>query len=291
MRRLASASVFAAIIGVALSGCGVGQDVRDAVSPPHAEEFIALSADMTGFVAKLVADPSDREALEHASDITPELVTEAVGYEFGEGVTLAEIDDRESMMALCFTGPENTYATVTLGDYYARRTFGTGGCDYEKGLLVTETDEPIVTGVDTSLKSDAKNVAVAVETWLTDHPREKVKIDDKFVADNGVILSEGNHIGGYESSAGDYSLCVLNADSGHYVTYSAAEMGLGGIGTDGSCKELPADPAGGTSDATEGIVTNLNGEVTTGQNYADVVPLDMFGDTLATLVAMQDLEE
>ena len=94
-------------------------------------------------------------------------------------------------------------------------------------------------GVDSSLKSDVKNAATIVETWMTDNPSDAVPAET--VTDgaagletgplNGFKASDGNNVDVVAGSkVGTYCLFAENAGStkgeGNYIAYFSAGGGL-----------------------------------------------------------------
>ncbi|WP_308194142.1 prepilin-type N-terminal cleavage/methylation domain-containing protein [Nocardioides sp. SR21] len=93
-------------------------------------------------------------------------------------------------------------------------------------------------GVDSSMKSDLKNAATSVETWMTDHPTDKVT-DTTLAAEatgaagsplEGFTSSDGNAIV-LENGAtiGSYCISVINpasSDSAKYLLYKSEAGGL-----------------------------------------------------------------
>ena len=71
-------------------------------------------------------------------------------------------------------------------------------------------------GVDASLKSDLKNAATAVETWITDHPQTAITGQTVAAAASGTVDSE---MGGFKSSPGNTVQLVANTTAGNVGAY------------------------------------------------------------------------
>jgi len=89
-------------------------------------------------------------------------------------------------------------------------------------------------GVDAGLKSDVKNAATTVETWMVDNPSSAVVADTAGDATAGVLddfsTSEGNTVSVAPGTAvGTYCIEAINGASSvpaEYVTYDSENGGL-----------------------------------------------------------------
>ena len=93
-------------------------------------------------------------------------------------------------------------------------------------------------GVDASMKSDVKNAATSVETWIVDNPT--LKVPDTLVA-AGAAGAAATPLDGFKASAGNaiklensaalgtYCISAINSGSStpaSYITYLSASGGL-----------------------------------------------------------------
>lgn len=161
---------------------------------------------------------------------TPDAAAQRYGDVLSDGVRIADIDPGgkhgEDGLRFCLTGAEGTYFTFAALEgpdgMVLRRTYGTGACDYGTGDIVGEADLGPMRrrGVIESLRSDTMDVAVAVETWATDHPGRLPATTGPLFKDYGLTLSEGNAITRYTVAAdGTYRVCVRH-NSGAWGTLS-----------------------------------------------------------------------
>lgn len=70
--------------------------------------------------------------------------------------------------------------------------------------------------------SDAKNVAVAIETYYVEHEKAPTAIGPRWRSANGVTLSKGSRVRAYETAAADdaYRYCIV-ATRGGYAYYDS----------------------------------------------------------------------
>jgi len=96
-------------------------------------------------------------------------------------------------------------------------------------------------GVDASMKSDAKNAATAVETWMVDNPSTAVPTIALAAASAGTPGGSGTALDGFRTSSnnalnlkpgattGTYCIDVKNAsssDATHWIVYKSDSGGL-----------------------------------------------------------------
>jgi hypothetical protein len=274
-----------------LAGCGSETAATGSATPePSARvaAYAALAEDFTGFFVKSVTVDA---AGDLGSPQTVDDVLAKVDYTFRDGVTLAEYDPKHNR--LCFTGPEDTYLTMTADDEGAmRRTLGTGDCDYEDGevVLAQDTDSstpPNDVALVSAAASDARNLATTLETMIvdqTDAGRDLSSMDlDRELAKWDFVLSDGNTIRRYDAAGLTYRFCILHEDSGAYATYDSHAGGLRGQGEDGSCSFDPNDSMDPTAepDKSPADTSVLNEKVVKGADIVHQVPaLTAFGADL-----------
>jgi hypothetical protein len=284
---------------LALSACGT----QSSVTPTDAKEpspevastkvaaYTMLAEDFVGFFTD-IASPGEN------AGSGPKSAEEALArsdYEFHDGVTLSEFDGENYRM--CFTGPDDTYLTFSVNDgsdesNLAKRTLGVGACNYDDGDVVTSVGIEPVKGqpemsTSETVKSDAKNVATALETFLTDKVGDETwdsstMTVEEAMAEAGYELTNGNTITDYEADTDwDYRFCVLHQESGAYATYDSSAGGLQSEGADGSCSFDPADSMG-TED--EPASDELAETVLKGEDVAAQIPtLTDFTEFLASV--------
>lgn len=107
---------------------------REQTTSTTLEAYNVLAKDMNGFFAAAEHLPPQK-APKDAEDLRA-----LVDYDFRDGVTLVEYDDTEHH--LCFTGPENTYLTLSEPADTLQRSLGTGDCNYDDGAVVLEVVFP-----------------------------------------------------------------------------------------------------------------------------------------------------
>ena len=82
-----------------------------------------------------------------------------------------------------------------------------------------------------SLTSDARNGAVQIETWFTDHQAYPATVGTAGTEDVVVVVSPNNSVGAYTGTATstDYTFCVEasgGAADGWAVTYDSTQAGV-----------------------------------------------------------------
>ena len=153
--RLILAAVTVALPMAALTGCGTETGAgtvttatanSSPTAPASASPSVATrspAASSTVQAYNLLAQDTNRffaavEAAEESNpDADPQSAEELlalVDYTFADGVTLSAYDEEH----LCFTGPEETYLSLSEHKDDMRRIFGTGECAYDDGDVVLE---------------------------------------------------------------------------------------------------------------------------------------------------------
>jgi hypothetical protein len=149
VRRAAIATL--TLFAIALTGCGTQTSTTtqpNQLTPKPSESaeptvpttlgaYNILAEDVNGFFA--AATDAERRTPQKAP-VSAEDLLAVVGYEFGDGVALAVYDDPQER--ICFTGPENTYLTLSEPEDSLQRTLGTGECNYDDGAVVLEVVFP-----------------------------------------------------------------------------------------------------------------------------------------------------
>jgi len=150
VRRAAIATL--TLFALTLTGCGTQTSATtqpDQLAPEPSESaeptvsttlgaYNILVEDVNGFFA--AAYEAERRNPAPKAPKNAEELLALVGYEFRDGVTLAVYDDAQERV--CFTGPENTYLTVSEPEDSLQRTLGTGECQYDDGAVVLEVVFP-----------------------------------------------------------------------------------------------------------------------------------------------------
>ncbi|MDI6911834.1 prepilin-type N-terminal cleavage/methylation domain-containing protein [Nocardioides sp.] len=97
-------------------------------------------------------------------------------------------------------------------------------------------------GVDASMKSDAKNAATAIQTWLVDHPTTAVPEETACSTSatgctattapavlDGFKVSSGNAVHIKGATGGVYCIDVKNASSSEAANYIKYDSSAGGL--------------------------------------------------------------
>lgn len=138
------------LFALALTGCGsrtsaTTQPNQLTPKPNESAEPVSstvraydiLAEDVNGFFA--AATEAESRTPQKAPASAEDLLA-LVDYEFGDGVALAVYDDAHER--ICFTGPKNTYLTLSEPEESLQRTLGTGACNYDDGAVVLEVAFP-----------------------------------------------------------------------------------------------------------------------------------------------------
>jgi prepilin-type N-terminal cleavage/methylation domain-containing protein len=97
-------------------------------------------------------------------------------------------------------------------------------------------------GVDASMKSDVKNAATTVETWIVDNPSSAVPAGDPStsVALTGFTASTGNTIAVKPGTAvGSYCVSAINSSSSDAAKYILYKSDTGGLQSGFSASACP----------------------------------------------------
>lgn len=265
-RLLATAAICLSV--VALTGCsgdtireavnGVDPAVTDPAQPtlrdePDADPVNAKAAALTAWDT-LTGDFQHVWSAMGADPDKPDTLAEAqvrFANVLSGGVRVAQWEQRDQGeskdgLRFCLVGPAATYFTFAAnatGDGQTimfKRTWGTGDCNYDAGDIIAELTPASSRQRDSieSLRNDTLAVAVAVETWATDHPG-RLPASTKPLAAYGLALSTGNAVESYEVTGDTYRVCVrhtsgawgtlrLAADDEQHLSWPVQAVGLRG---------------------------------------------------------------
>lgn len=165
VRRSMIAALTVTVASLSLAGCGANSDSGSS-QDQITSAYSALATNSAAFYTAVADNPNPAPA----PLTTVEELQRNVDYTFTDDVEIASYTPNEG---ICFTGPRDTFLTISSNDTPQdglKRIFGTGECSMTDGdIVIIDTRDPSSPVVDKFVKGEDLAAQVAGLSDFTDY--------------------------------------------------------------------------------------------------------------------------